>query len=340
MRRIAREEVTVELTIRRCIGALVALLLATGCSLRSEPVTFRSGDARLSGSLILPHGEGPHPAIVLIHGDGPDVRDSYRFFADRFASRGIAALIYDKRGAGESGGAFPSSFDQLADDAVAAMRFLRSRPEIDRDRVALWGGSQGAWIALLAATRPDARPSLVIAKAGAGVTPADLARWKSLRRVANAGHSGDARRRAAEIMELQFHILRTGNGWEELERAVETSRDEKWFPLVAVMRHSRWRSSWMSYGKDIDFDPIATLARVDAPVLWILGELDPETPLRETVDALERLERNGRPITVRVHPGADHQIELPRTRRGRPNFAPGYPDEMIDWAVERLKPRE
>lgn len=101
------------------------------------------------------------------------------------------------------------------------------------------------------------------------------------------------------------------------------------------MRHSSWQSSWMTYGNDIDFDPVATLARVDAPILRILGEKDPETPPQETLQALEQ--RSGKDVTVKVFPGADHQIELPRTSEKRVNYAPEYVETMIEWVGRQVR---
>lgn len=315
------------------LAALIVVALGA-CAAGSEDVRFRSGGVTLAGTLILPDGAAPHPAIVLVHGDGPDTREGYRYLARRFAASGVAALIYDKRGAGESGGRWPARFDDLAADAVAAISYLRARPDIDGDRIGIWGGSQGGWIAPLAATSSHARVRCVVIKAGPGVGPADLARWKSTTRVSRAGYPDAVIARVRRLMDAQFAILRTGEGWQLLDSLVAESRGEPWFPLVAVARHSEWQSSWMTYGRDIDFDPVATLMDVDAPVLWILGERDPETPLPETLATIRRLQAGGKNVTVRVFPGADHQIELPRGRKSRPNYAPGYIESTLGWVAE------
>ncbi len=139
-------------------------------------------------------------------------------------------------------------------------------------------------------------------------------------------------------MHLQFDILRTGTGWEQLESAVQRVKGEPWYRHVAVMRHSTWDSSWMTYGPDIDFDPVPVLQQLDIPVLFLLGELDPETPVADTVAILERIRKTDqKDFTVRVFPGADHQIELPRQAAGRPRYAPGYLDTMVDWTLDKVK---
>lgn len=323
--------------VRTFLLALAAIAALSACGNRSEDVTFRNGDVALAGTVVTPRSGAPFPAIVLVHGDGPDTRDGYRHLADEFASRGIAALIYDKRGAGKSGGKFPARFRDLAGDAVAAVRYLRSRDDVDDERIGLWGGSQGGWIAPLAASLPETRARFVVAKAAPGVGPAELARWKSVRRVQQAGYSADVVARVNRLMDIQFEIVRSGSGWPELDKQVRDVRGEPWFPLVAVMRHSQWRSSWMTYGPDIDFDPVKVLSRVDAPILWLLGENDPETPLDATLAMLAAQKARGKDITVKVFPGADHQLERPRTSKNRPNYAPRYIETTMSWVADRCR---
>jgi hypothetical protein len=106
---------------------------------KQEDVRFRNGDVTLAGTLTIPLTRGPHPAIVFTHGGGPDTRDLSRFYADLFARRGVASLIYDKRGVGQSAPELDwgrSSFDDLAGDALAGVSFLKSRKEITPERSA------------------------------------------------------------------------------------------------------------------------------------------------------------------------------------------------------------
>ncbi len=315
----------------------ISILLSSCFSYREEEVRFSNGDVILSGTLYLPSKTGSHPAIVFVHGDGPDTREGYRFFAELFARRGFAVLIYDKRGTGASSGSWKESrFSDLADDALAGVQLLKNRNDINPQQIGLWGGSQGGWIAPLAASRSKDVAFLII-KSGPGVGPAQLATYKSVTRVRNAGYSPEVIGQVTALMNLQFDILRSGKGWEKLEGEVQKVRNESWYRHVAVMRHSTWDSSWMNYGLDIDFDPVPIFEKLKIPVLSLLGESDVETPVEETVAILERIkkERN-KDFTVKVFPGADHQIELPRQVKNRPRYAPGYLDTMINWTLERV----
>jgi uncharacterized protein len=122
-------------------------------------VRFPSGRTTLAGTLSIPAAPGRHPAVALVHGSGPSLRDEGQFFTGLMLEHGIAVLSYDKRGNGESGGVYPgeqatpSAVDAYARDAQAAVRFLSRQPEVDKARLGLLGGSQAGWIIPLAAAR-------------------------------------------------------------------------------------------------------------------------------------------------------------------------------------------
>ena len=109
----------------------------------------------LAGTLTLPKGEGPFPAVLLIPGSGPQDRDeslaSHRPFlliADAFTRKGIAVLRCDKRGVGKStGNPDTATTMDLAADSKAALAYLKSRKEVDGTRIGLLGHSEGAIIA-------------------------------------------------------------------------------------------------------------------------------------------------------------------------------------------------
>jgi uncharacterized protein len=94
---------------------------------RGIEITFRSGMVTLAGTLLLPESSVPVAAIVLTHGSGPATREEEKPFAERFVHDGLAALIFDKRGCGASGGSWTdASLDDLAEDAIAAAGVLKS----------------------------------------------------------------------------------------------------------------------------------------------------------------------------------------------------------------------
>src|SRR5262245_38479207 len=89
-----------------CLVPVPALTAEPGtdAAFKVEEVEFVSHGARLSGSVVFPRDGQIHAAVVFIHGSGEAARDMN--WARRFASEGIAALVYDKRGVGKSGGVY------------------------------------------------------------------------------------------------------------------------------------------------------------------------------------------------------------------------------------------
>jgi pimeloyl-ACP methyl ester carboxylesterase len=165
---------------RRAV-ALAVFLLAAACGDGAGPSapaatpapsgpTFPSGDVRLSYALDLPAGPGPFPAIVFGHGSGRTTKDEAMSVKSRMTQAGFAVLRYDKRGVGDSTGTFEApgllNSDRLlpilADDMAAGVAFLRTRPEIDPNRIGLMGISQAGWIMPLAAERAPVRFMILV----------------------------------------------------------------------------------------------------------------------------------------------------------------------------------
>lgn len=165
----------------------VAVIACWGCQLAGTPAAasagpatntgfFNNGDVRLSYRLDLPARSGPVGAVVFAHGSGMQTKDSCRFLAQGFLSRGFATLCYDKRGVGQSTGTFMfvgardsiPVFEDLASDMAAGVAFLRTRPEIDAKRVGLVGVSQAGWIVPIAAAKTQ--PAFMVLLVGPTVS--------------------------------------------------------------------------------------------------------------------------------------------------------------------------
>ncbi len=152
------------------------------------PVAFAGRGVRLSGELLAPAGGGRHPAVVMIHGSGAATREPYREQAEFFAEHGVAALIYDKRGAGDSSGGSDYRYAELADDARAAVTMLRSRPEVIPSAIGVWGFGEGASVApMVAAGNPGV--AAVMAVSPSALASASQQEW-AVRRALDVGGAG------------------------------------------------------------------------------------------------------------------------------------------------------
>lgn len=136
----------------------------------SEEITFSSADGiKLAGRLSLPIMDSPVPVFMMLHGSEQGTRDNFgnQVMAHYMISHGFAILNYDKRGVGDSQGVYQeaastSNLQKIAEDAIAGVEYLVSRPEIDAKRIGLIGGSQAGWVIPLAASQSDAITHFVI----------------------------------------------------------------------------------------------------------------------------------------------------------------------------------
>jgi len=126
----------------------------------TEDIKFDSHNDTLSGTIVLPKDKPIHSAVVFVHGSGEQTRNIY--WAEQFASQGIAALVYDKRGVGDSGGIYEGNqsvseknINLLADDSIAALNQLHKHSRIKNVPLGLTGISQAGWIVPVAAANTN-----------------------------------------------------------------------------------------------------------------------------------------------------------------------------------------
>ncbi len=308
-----------------------------------EEIRFQNGDATLVGTLVKPDGPGKHPAIVFTHGSGNQTRteDFYRSRAYLFARHGIAALIYDRRGKGAStGGGDNISFQLLADDALAGVRALKTRPDINAKQIGVSGFSQGGYVSPLAAMR-SRDVAFVIVGSAPGITPDEqndfnVENTLRAKQVPEASISAvlALRRRVSE-----FQHSGKGNKLE-LEAEINRLRGESWFknallPEGALEPHSQTTKEFLSFG------PAPVWEKVRVPVLSMWGAMDSLVPAEKSRAIFEGALRKGRnkDYTLRIFPMAGHGLPIIRGQREPwdwPRLAPGYQELMLEWLTRRV----
>jgi len=233
---------------------ITCLLISTqafGKRYQVEEIEFVSHQDTLAGSIVFPEMGDIRSAVVFVHGSGKQTRNIH--WAERFASQGIAALVYDKRGAGLSGGEYENNqsvseknIRLLADDSVAALNVLRGHPKTKGLRLGLTGISQAGWIVPIAAEKSEAVDFIVL--------------W-----------SGPVCKVSEEDIYSKYTV--------DLDNKVVPSYQE-------ALRSRKQKYFWPAFlGKDSD--PVDSLAKLDIPGLWIFGEQDGSIPVDLSIQRLK-----------------------------------------------------
>ncbi len=278
----------------------------------------------LAGTLTLPKGEGPFPAVVLVSGSGPQNRDEelmghrpFLVLADALTRGGIAVLRYDDRGVGESTGYFATATTQdFATDTAAIVAWLEDRPEIGQIGIA--GHSEGGLVAPMVATDSEIVDFLVLLAApglpGEEILVSQADRMfeiqglpegfrqqnATLQRQAFArGQEGDKEGLRA-ILTKMFALQSPGLGGEALEAQLNNQvafLTSPWFSMFAV------------------YDPAPALQRLHLPVLVLNGGKDvqvlPESNLAAIRAALEQA--GNQQAEIRQLPGLNHLFQPAET---------------------------
>ena len=297
-------------------------------------ITFANGGVSLAGSLLLPRGRAAVPAVVFLHGSGPEGRWASRFLATQLATHGIAALIYDKRGVGQSTGDWRQATpEDLARDAAAAVARLRQEPRIDGRRIGIHGHSQGGTLAPMAVAQ-SADVAFVIGSAAAGLPMDSVEIFSILNAVypeaTSAQDSADARDYTAELVAVAYR----GRLRPRLDSLALVLRNRPWFFAPPPPEDSYWAFSKLY----AEYQPLEWWAKVRVPVLLIYGERDQRVPARESAARIAAtVERNAPDVdvTVRILPAADHTFRLPPGPGGWPMSAPDYLPTLLQWLERR-----
>jgi len=317
---------------------------------REEEVTYANKAAgnTLAGTLTIPPGKGPFPAVLLISGSGPNDRDETVFghkpflvLSDYLTRKGIVVLRVDKRGVGKSTGdlAHATTAD-FATDAEAGVQYLKTRAEADPRRIGLIGHSEGGTVApMLAAGDPGVR--FIVLMAGPGV-PGDQIIVEQGRLIEEA--AGATKEKAAQDADKQ----------RELFALVEKEKDDA--VLGKELREKlagrvpdaqidvaiqQLTSPWMRY--TLTYDPATALRKVACPVLALNGEKDLQVPPAQNLSAIRKaLEEGGnKHAEIDEMPGLNHLFQTAKT--GSPTeyaqieetISPVALDKVATWILKQ-----
>jgi uncharacterized protein len=295
-------------------------------------VHFSNGDVRLAGTLYLPEHANRVPAVIVLWGAQVPTRDFalYQQLATGLPPIGVAVLVFDRRGSGESSGSNAhSTFQDLAGDGIAAMRALQHDPRIDPKKIGFWGLSQGGWLAVLAASEtPDA--AFAIACSAPLVTPADQMNFAVTNLFTVRGYGQEALHQALALRTMQAEYGAGRGARGPYLDALRSASAQPWFndafvhTLAEVPAHTP-DSAWLDV---MNYDPITPLEAVHVPLLIFYGGADPWVPVAASLARLKPIAARKPNIRYYVIANADHMLSFPKK-------------QTMDWdksALEEEKP--
>lgn len=305
-----------------------------------EDVRFESRGVTIAGSLVRPAASGPHPAFVIVAGRSYGSRWGYYSRALRLAQRGIIGLVFDGRGRGASGGDPATTTDEdRYQDVIGALAVLRSRDDVDRDRIGLWSESAGAWVVPEVARRDGHIAFLVME-----VPPAEsLAEQQghvveyAMRWFASDEFTEDDMREAYAYQKRLVELSSGGADWQTIAAHVATSEGKPWRGRVDVPE-SLENSEVDYFRRRPSYDPTEALRQTTIPVLALYGERDVVVPPPANVPRLEALlsEAGNDDVTIVVFPNADHGLDIPGEGDGWWRNAPGLEETIYGWIEDRV----
>ncbi len=331
---------------------------------RAESVSYenKAGGVKLAGTLTIPTGEGPFPAVILLTGSGAQDRDEsllghkpFLVLADHLSRRGIAVLRVDDRGVGGSTGSIVNSTSEdFAGDALAGVSFLKGRKEIDPGKIGLCGHSEGGIIAPIAAARSGGI-AFIVMMAGTGLPGTDILLAQARLILKASGASESELKSNERLQTLLFRIMdekmdektvrsRVAAALKEFVAALPESERKALGESGSALSETtiaQVNSPWLR--SFLHFDPRSVLRKVHCPVLAINGEKDLQVPAKQNLAEIAKALKAGgneHVKTVEV-PGLNHLFQPCRT--GAPSeyaaiettIDPQVLKIIGDWIVEQ-----
>ena len=312
-----------------------------------QAVSFTSGDVTLVGTLVLPAGPGPHPALVVAHDAGPRTNADWAAQTRGLPALGVAVLRFDKRGCGKSTGDWRgAALTTLASDLVAGVQWLRRHPRVNRDEVGVWGGGQGWRVAALAAAQAGLDVAFAVLASGAPQAPWEQHQQRVRRDLRRDRADAMTVARVERVLNLAARYVSTGEGYRDLRHLASQpgfARAARYLVQGGVLPPEvhpdllAWRQRRLNR-------PLAVVRRVRCPVLAVWGEADEQLDAPRAARLAERsfYDAGHLDYTGVVFPRADHQLRVgpaaPGSRRATPGqrFAPGVIEQLTEWLLRRV----
>ena len=331
---------------------------------REEEVSYANPNApgvTLAGTLTLPDGAGPFPAVLLITGSGPQDRNEsllghkpFLVLADHLTRQGIAVLRVDDRGIGKSTGKFGLATSQdFASDALAGVEFLKAHKQINPHQIGLIGHSEGGLIAPLVATKSK-DVAFIVLMAGPGVTGEEILYEQGtlLGRAAGAPEQSVTHNR--KLQAEMFAIVKAEKDPAVAEQKLKELLTKRVAELPEAQRKQaeaspaamdaqirQVNSPWFRYF--LTYDPRPALSAVRVPVLALNGELDLQVPPKQNLPEIEKALKaaGNRDYRILELPKLNHLFQTAQTggfaeyEKIEETISPSALNAMSEWILAR-----
>ena len=328
-----------------------------------EEVSYRNekDNIKISGTLTMPRGSGPYPAVLLITGSGSQDRNEtiaghhpFLVLADHLTRNGIAVLRVDDRGIGGTDlGSLSATSENFAGDVLAGVNFLKQRKEIDPKMIGLIGHSEGGMIAPMAAARSK-DVSFIVLLAGPGQRGEDVIYTQTEMIFKAQGTHVDTTRHAIALAKKINAIVKTETDEKRIEQRINEEiaaydrtlgdLQKKLFePAAAGVKAymPMYKTPWYRYF--ITFDPAPVLKNVSVPVLALNGELDLQVAVKENLDLIGAgLKAGGNEdVTIKSFPKLNHLFQTSQTGlmseygQIEETISPEVLKTVSDWILSR-----
>jgi hypothetical protein len=330
---------------------------------KSEDIKFENGSVTINGTLTVPEGSGPFPAVVLVHGSGPHDRDETIFLhkpflvlADCLTRHGIAVLRYDKRGCGKSTGDYnAATIRDFASDAAKAVAFLQTRPDISAKKIGLIGHSEGGVVAPMVAVE-NPQVDFIVMMAGS-VFPGDIILLGQVKALAESQKAAketidkdlevsrqtyaiikkekDDDKAIAEIKALHVRLDASESAWTGSEKEAFAKKQDAQLRFMV----GPWYRFFLSY------DPRPTLEKVRCPVLALNGDKDTQVIAKDNLDAIKTCLAKGGNINLTIVelPGLNHLFQTCQSgyvgeyASIEETMSPKVLQTIVEWIDARVK---
>jgi pimeloyl-ACP methyl ester carboxylesterase len=244
-----------------------------GQEVQVEEIQFRSGKFKVVGDLLIPVEGERHPAVIMVHGDGPATRNgavSFTPMMDIFLRNGYAVFSWDKPGSGESTGQINHALTQRAEILADGIQLLSEHPNIDPSRIGLWGISQAGWVMPLALELRDDVAFMIVVSGGAEDSTQQGAYMVSQQVLSDGGTEEQA-----ALVERYWPQKFSAEAYDQYREAMEVLMG---IPQVQsrynleIMEEKQWKP--LSRDLDLFIDPMEVIEHTTIPVLAFFGELD------------------------------------------------------------------